>query len=105
MRISLSTSKGDPLDRFYANDGEPLDICRQWAPHAPGYAMESGHFFPKESSEDIAVVVKQFLSALSQLRPNLRVKRPKVSSLLRAIDGQPSPRCGVGFSGLHLLTG
>ena len=52
-----------PLDTFYATDGGPLGIWRQWAPHAQGQAMKGGHFFPEENPDDTAVLVKQFLSA------------------------------------------
>jgi haloacetate dehalogenase len=48
---------------FYAKDGGPLGIWRQWAPHARGQAMKGGHFFPEENPDDTAVFVKQFLSA------------------------------------------
>ena len=56
-------AEGGPLDSFYAKDGGPLDIWRQWAPHAQGQAMKGGHFFPEENPDDTAVLVKQFLSA------------------------------------------
>jgi haloacetate dehalogenase len=52
-----------PLDTFYAKDGGPLGIWRQWARHAQGQAMKGGHFFPEENPDDTAVLVKQFLSA------------------------------------------
>jgi haloacetate dehalogenase len=56
-------AEGGPLDTFYANDGGPLGIWRQWAPRAHGQAMKGGHFFPEENPDDTAVLVKQFLSA------------------------------------------
>jgi haloacetate dehalogenase len=56
-------AEGGPLDTFYAKDGGPLGIWRQWAPDAHGQAMKGGHFFPEENPEDTAVLVKQFLSA------------------------------------------
>ena len=56
-------AEGGPLDTFYAKDGGPLGIWRQWAPHVQGQAMKGGHFFPEENPEDTAVLVKQFLSA------------------------------------------
>jgi pimeloyl-ACP methyl ester carboxylesterase len=52
-----------PLDTFYAKDGGPLGIWRQWAPDAHGEAMKGGHFFPEENPDNTAVLVKQFLSA------------------------------------------
>jgi haloacetate dehalogenase len=56
-------AEGGPLDTFYAKDGGPLGIWRQWAPHAQGQAMKGGHFFPEENPDGTAVLVKQFLSA------------------------------------------
>jgi haloacetate dehalogenase len=56
-------AEGGPLDTFYAKDGGPLGIWRQWAPDAHGQAMQGGHFFPEENPEDTAVLVEQFLSS------------------------------------------
>lgn len=56
-------AEGGPLDTFYAKDGGPLGIWRQWAPHAQGQAMNGGHFFPEENPDDTAVLIKKFLSA------------------------------------------
>jgi haloacetate dehalogenase len=50
-----------PLDTFYAKDGGPLGIWRQWAPHVQGQSMKGGHFFPEENPDDTAVLVKRFL--------------------------------------------
>ena len=54
--------KGGPLDTFYAKDGGPLGIWRQWAPRVQGQAMKGGHFFPEDNPDDTAALVKQFLS-------------------------------------------
>jgi haloacetate dehalogenase len=54
---------GGPLDTFYAKDGGPLGIWRQWAPHAQGQAMKGGHFFPEENPDETAVLIKEFISA------------------------------------------
>jgi haloacetate dehalogenase len=56
-------AEGGWLDTFYTQDGGPLGIWRQWAPHVHGQAMKGGHFFPEENPEDTAAVVKPFLSA------------------------------------------
>jgi haloacetate dehalogenase len=56
-------AEGGPLDTFYAKDGGPLGIWRQWAPRAQGQAMKGGHFFPEENPDDTAVLIKKFLSA------------------------------------------
>ena len=56
-------AEGGPLDTFYAKDGGPLGIWRQWAPRAQGQPIKGGHFFPEENPDQTAVLVKQFLSA------------------------------------------
>jgi haloacetate dehalogenase len=56
-------AEGGPLDTFYANEGGPLGIWRQWAPHAQGQAMKGGHFFPEENPDGTAALVGQFVSA------------------------------------------
>jgi haloacetate dehalogenase len=56
-------AEGGPLDTFYAKDGGPLGIWRQWAPRAQGQAMKGGHFFPEENPDDTAILVQRFLSA------------------------------------------
>jgi haloacetate dehalogenase len=52
-----------PLDTFYAKDGGPLGIWRQWAPRAQGQALKGGHFFPEENPDDTLVLMKRFVSA------------------------------------------
>jgi haloacetate dehalogenase len=56
-------AEGGPLDTFYAKEGGPLGIWRQWAPRAHGQAIKGGHFFPEENPDDTAALVKQFLGA------------------------------------------
>jgi haloacetate dehalogenase len=56
-------AEGGPLDAFYAKDGGPLGIWRQWAPRVQGQAMKGGHFFPEENPDDTAELLKQFLAA------------------------------------------
>jgi haloacetate dehalogenase len=56
-------AEGGPLDTFYAKEGGPLGIWKQWAPNVHGQAMNGGHFFPEENPVDTAVLVRQFLSA------------------------------------------
>jgi haloacetate dehalogenase len=56
-------AEGGWLDTYYAKDGGPLGIWRQWAPHVQGRAIKGGHFFPEENPDDSAVLVKRFLSA------------------------------------------
>jgi haloacetate dehalogenase len=56
-------AEGGPLDTYYARDGGPLGIWRQWAPRAQGQAIQGGHFFPEDNPEDTVAAVKRFLSA------------------------------------------
>jgi len=56
-------AEGGPLDTFYAKDGGPLGIWRQWAPRAQGHAVKGGHFFPEENPDDTAELIKQFVVA------------------------------------------
>lgn len=55
-------AKDGPLDVFYAKEGGPLGIWRQWAREVQGQAMKGGHFFPEENPDETASVVKQFFS-------------------------------------------
>jgi haloacetate dehalogenase len=55
-------AEGGPLDTFYAHEGGPLAIWRQWAPRAEGRAMKGGHFFPEENPEDTAALLGTFLT-------------------------------------------
>ena len=56
-------AEGGWLDNYYAKDGGPLGIWRQWAPKVQGQVIKGGHFFPEENPDDTAVLLKQFLSA------------------------------------------
>jgi haloacetate dehalogenase len=56
-------AEGGPLDTFYAKDGGPLGIWRQWAPRAQGQAMHGGHFFPEENPDDTAALINPFLES------------------------------------------
>jgi haloacetate dehalogenase len=40
-------SADGPLDVWYAGDGGPLAIWREWAPDVRGLAVDGGHFFPE----------------------------------------------------------
>ena len=55
-------AEGGPLDTFYAQDGGPLGIWRQWAAQAQGQSMKGGHFFPEENPDETVVLIKRFLS-------------------------------------------
>jgi haloacetate dehalogenase len=55
-------AENGPLDTFYAKDGGPLGIWRQWAPHVTGQAIKGGHFFPEENPNDTFDQIERFLS-------------------------------------------
>jgi haloacetate dehalogenase len=56
-------AEGGPLDTFYAKDGGPLGIWRQWASRVQGQAMKGGHFFPEENPIETESLLRGFLSA------------------------------------------
>jgi hypothetical protein len=55
-------AEGGPLDTFYAKDGGPLGIWRQWA-QVKGQAIKGAHFFAEENPDDTAFLLERFLSA------------------------------------------
>ena len=46
--------EGGALDAWYAADGGPLAIWREWADDVTGEAIKAGHFFPEEVPETTA---------------------------------------------------
>lgn len=56
-------AESGPLDSYYAEEGGPLGIWRQWAPRVQGQAMKGGHFFPEDNPDETAVVVPLCLRA------------------------------------------
>jgi haloacetate dehalogenase len=56
------------MDTFYAKDGGPLGIWRQWAPRVQGHAVNGGHFFPEENPDETAELIKRFLVTTSRNR-------------------------------------
>ena len=59
----LLWAEGGPLDTFYAREGGPLGIWRQWAPRVQGQAMKGGHFFPEENPNLTGAVINKFLES------------------------------------------
>lgn len=47
-------SKGSGLDTWYAEDGGPVGIWREWCDSVDGEAVEGGHFFPEVHPRDTA---------------------------------------------------
>jgi haloacetate dehalogenase len=53
-------SAGGALDTWYAQDGGPLPIWRNWADNVQGHAVGGGHFFPEELPELTAELLGRF---------------------------------------------
>jgi len=49
------------LQSWYAGEGGPLAIWRDWAADVRGQAMPGGHFFPEELPEATAEAIGGFL--------------------------------------------
>lgn len=55
--------KDGALGRWYADDGGPLGIWRQWAGEVTGHAMSGGHFFPEAHPRETAAALRAFFAA------------------------------------------
>ena len=57
-------SAGGPLDSWYANEGGPLGVWREWCEKLEGHALDGGHFFPEANpAETVARLSKFFLAS------------------------------------------
>ncbi|MER8430715.1 alpha/beta fold hydrolase [Mesorhizobium caraganae] len=54
--LALWSGEGG-LENWYAHEGGPLAIWRQWADSVEGGAVEGGHFFPEENPEGTAKIL------------------------------------------------
>ena len=54
---------GGALDTWYAEEGGPLALWRQWVDEVRGTAMPGGHFFPEEAPAETAEALAGFFSA------------------------------------------
>jgi haloacetate dehalogenase len=63
-RISCSTlvlwSKNSALDTWYAEEGGPLAIWREWATNLTGRAIDGGHFFPEQNPAETIAELRAF---------------------------------------------
>jgi haloacetate dehalogenase len=55
-----------PLDQWYADQGGPLGLWKDWANPVEGCAVEGGHFFPEASSSQTAMRLRRFFSQTIQ---------------------------------------
>jgi haloacetate dehalogenase len=51
--LVLWSARG-PLDAWYAEEGGPLALWRDWGDEVEGRALEGGHFFPESSPKETA---------------------------------------------------
>jgi haloacetate dehalogenase len=45
---------------WYAEEGGPIALWRAWGDDVQGHAVDAGHFFPEEASEETANVLSRF---------------------------------------------
>ncbi|PDQ21870.1 alpha/beta hydrolase [Mesorhizobium sanjuanii] len=60
--LALWSSEGG-LENWYAGEGGPLAIWRQWADKVEGHPVKGGHFFPEENPDDTAAAISEFFAA------------------------------------------
>jgi len=60
--LALWSANG-ALASWYADEGGPLAIWRQWANDVRGQAIDGGHFFPEEAAEETAAMLIDCFSA------------------------------------------
>jgi len=53
-------SAGSALDTWYAADGGPLGIWRQWAVDVKGHPIAGGHFFPEQNADETVSELRAF---------------------------------------------
>ena len=59
--LSLWSAK-DGLEKWYGDEGGPLELWRQWADDVTGHAIEGGHFFPEEKPAEVADLLGAFFA-------------------------------------------
>jgi len=52
------------VDQWYAADGGPLGVWRQWATDVRGRHVPGGHFFPEANSDDTGRLLHDFFAAI-----------------------------------------
>ncbi|ESZ48984.1 fluoroacetate dehalogenase [Mesorhizobium sp. L2C054A000] len=60
--LALWSGEGG-LENWYAEEGGPLAIWRQWADNVGGGSVKGGHFFPEEHPEDTAARLSRFFAS------------------------------------------
>jgi len=57
-------SAGGPLDTWYQAQTGPLALWRKWADDVQGQAINGGHFFPEQSPDETAALLRSFFTAV-----------------------------------------
>ncbi|TRC96205.1 alpha/beta hydrolase [Mesorhizobium sp. WSM4303] len=60
--LALWSGEGG-LENWYADEGGPLAIWRQWADSVEGGPVKGGHFFPEEHPGETAAALSKFFAA------------------------------------------
>jgi haloacetate dehalogenase len=60
--LALWSGEGG-LENWYADEGGPLAIWRQWADNVEGGPVKGGHFFPEEHPGETAAALSKFFAA------------------------------------------
>ena len=63
--LALWSGEGG-LENWYAHEGGPLAIWRQWADRVEGGPVKGGHFFPEEHPGETAAALSKFFAAGTQ---------------------------------------
>jgi haloacetate dehalogenase len=54
-------SRGGPLDTWYAGEGGPLALWREYAEDVHGRSIEGGHFFPEQNARETIELLSCFV--------------------------------------------
>jgi haloacetate dehalogenase len=60
--LVLWSAKG-ALGAWYAEEGGPIALWREWGDDVRGRALSAGHFFPEEAPERTAEALNRFFGA------------------------------------------
>ncbi|MBM2711479.1 alpha/beta hydrolase [Mesorhizobium caraganae] len=64
--LALWSGEGG-LENWYADEGGPLAIWRQWADRIEGGPVKGGHFFPEEHPGETAAALSKFFAVETQV--------------------------------------
>jgi haloacetate dehalogenase len=64
--VHVSWAAEGGVDRWYASQGGPLGVWREWARDVTGGPVAGGHFFPEERPAEVAGMLERFFSGTAQ---------------------------------------